>query len=389
MEQKACRVVASSRHPFCCAKARRRRQQVRLPAVGLVLLLGLLSLGPVGSWSPSVTIIRSGRTTRQPSCTNDRTRRTISFRAVTSELPNADEDRLDAPQATTTVKKATKKKKKGEGLKGAKRGTQTVQNASPPDASTPGESLLLKSTETPTRKKRKKKKTSSEPLHWTHPSDTLALLVNSTEMTELLLLGEAPVASALLEEDPVSLCLTVRGNPLPLRRHRTSRGFVYNPSAAAQASFRSHVNELVFGTRLVEHEPNSSACSLPPLFAAETSLAVTLILRLKRPLSHFRASKREAARLKANAPPALTSTTRTDADNLAKFVLDACNGLLYEDDRQIQTLHVIKQLDNHDTCLGSTQLLVRCIDESMEGDILQHAIGPYGPYLGQAGERGT
>jgi Holliday junction resolvase RusA-like endonuclease len=183
----------------------------------------------------------------------------------------------------------------------------------------------------------------------------------------------------------MSLALTIRGNPLPLRRHRTSRGFVYNPSANAQASFRNQTSMLVFGMPANDadknqpsgHENAVPSRLVPPLFPAEAFLAVTLILRLKRPLHHFRSSKRETCTLKASAPSSLTSVTRTDADNLAKFVLDACNGLLYDDDRQIQSLHVIKKLDNEEDCLGATELYIRTIDDSMQADILWHATQPY------------
>ena len=45
---------------------------------------------------------------------------------------------------------------------------------------------------------------------------------------------------------------------------------------------------------------------------------------------------------------------RPDIDNLAKFVLDALNGLLYTDDRQVVKLLVYKLLDNQGECEGRT-----------------------------------
>eukprot|EP00977_Amphora_coffeiformis_P025577 scaffold20544_cov158-Amphora_coffeaeformis.AAC.4 len=229
-----------------------------------------------------------------------------------------------------------------------------------------------------TKKKKKTTKTSNSnkgPQHWTTSSDYFSLVFNSTNGLKVFhSFSELSTAKRLDAADCVasSVSLTIRGNPLPLRRHRTSRGFVYNPSALAQASFRNETSMLVFGVPS-DNQPSTQS----PLFSSEQALAVTIILCLRRPLSHFRSSKRENCILKANAPNALTSTTRTDADNLAKFVLDACNGLLYEDDRQIQSLHVIKKLDNQDQCIGSTQLLIRAINDSMEEEILQHAMRPY------------
>jgi hypothetical protein len=231
-----------------------------------------------------------------------------------------------------------------------------------------------------------------EPQYWTNSSDPFSIVV-VLEDESFTCKNHAEFVKLYHSRNKASiesLALTIRGHPLPLRRHRTNRGFMYNPSAKAQASFRKETSMLVFGMdvdknkeeleiNLQDISPRSRP--IPPLFSPQASLAVTLILRLRRPLSHFRSSKRESCTLKANAPASLTSVTRTDVDNLAKFVLDACNGLLYDDDRQIQSLHVIKQLDNEGPCLGSTHLYIKAIDDSMEDNMLQHAVQPYIPML--------
>ena len=54
-------------------------------------------------------------------------------------------------------------------------------------------------------------------------------------------------------------------------------------------------------------------------------------------------------RQEADGRPAIT---RVDADNLAKAVLDACNGIIYEDDRQVTELHVVKQHVLLDSVVG-------------------------------------
>lgn len=66
--------------------------------------------------------------------------------------------------------------------------------------------------------------------------------------------------------------------------------------------------------------------------------------------------------MKKNAP-SQTSVVRTDVDNLAKFVLDSLNGVVYEDDRQVSSLHVTKFLDNHDECLGSTEVSIHILED--------------------------
>ena len=228
--------------------------------------------------------------------------------------------------------------------------------------------------------------------HWTNASDFFSFqLLDTTEnepvVYENLKLFQKDREDGLISGaiKAVSLAFTIRGNPLPLRRHRTSRGFMYNPSAKAQLSFRNETSVLLYGldSPSDDKSANTTQISSPldrPLFSSNIPLSVTLILRLRRPLSHFRSSKRETRTLKANAPAYLATTSiRSDADNLAKFVLDAFNGLLYDDDRQIQNLQVLKMLDNEGECLGSTQVFIQSITETMQTSILQHAMQPFLP----------
>jgi len=56
--------------------------------------------------------------------------------------------------------------------------------------------------------------------------------------------------------------------------------------------------------------------------------------------------------------------TRTDVDNLAKFVLDSLNGVLYEDDKQVASLQVTKVYDNEDPYTGSTDVIIRAMNEN-------------------------
>jgi len=78
-------------------------------------------------------------------------------------------------------------------------------------------------------------------------------------------------------------------------------------------------------------------------------------------------------RLKKKAPSRL-SPIRTDVDNLAKFVLDSMNGILYEDDRQITSIHATKLLDDVDLCEGSTEIHIRSINEEDIKEILESSI---------------
>jgi Endodeoxyribonuclease RusA len=204
----------------------------------------------------------------------------------------------------------------------------------------------------------------------------------------------------------------VRGNPQPLRRHRTRGGFMYNPSASAQEAFRCVVRnylktlqgttddvelisptldraELTKSTTTVivddhDKKPTTLSDGKPgssPIFLPNQQLAMTIVFNMKRPQNHFVSSKRGPGRLRKqyNTTHLLRDddrmdmypTTSSDVDNLAKFVLDSMNDILYADDRQIVSLHAIKVydsfcVDNDSCCLGSTNVCIRSIDSPAE-----------------------
>ncbi|GKY91716.1 hypothetical protein MPSEU_000143400 [Mayamaea pseudoterrestris] len=201
-------------------------------------------------------------------------------------------------------------------------------------------------------KKKRTKVDPSQPLHWNVDTDEflLAYTHNATDNSRFL----------------SKIRFDIRGNPLPLRRHRSSRGFMYNPSAAAQESFRTTVQHVVSAaTNDPAQYVNDSSY---PLFAAHHMLRMTMIFYLKRPKHHFTANRPGYGRLKENAPHALLSLTKKDVDNLAKFVMDSLNGMAYADDHQIGSLHVTKLLDDSDECLGRTRVQIEVLQKAdMEG----------------------
>ena len=190
---------------------------------------------------------------------------------------------------------------------------------------------------------------------------------------------------------------TIRGNPRVLVRHRTARGFVYNPSRPAQESFRDALLGLLpsrFRPTVTDEDDEdeddddeeedgirrggggggrSSSSPIVPavLFSEGESLRLSIIFRMKRPASHFVASRRTgpSSRLK----PAFSSAgggllqqvaaIRSDVDNLAKFVMDSLNGVLYVDDRQVVSLNVMKVLDSEGPCFGATEVEICVLRE--------------------------
>ncbi len=75
----------------------------------------------------------------------------------------------------------------------------------------------------------------------------------------------------------------------------------------------------------------------------EGPLDVTLVFHLPRPKSHYGTGRNEH-RVKDSAPTHPTVGKYVgDVDNLAKAVLDAAQGILFDDDKQVCSLHVLKQ----------------------------------------------
>ncbi len=203
---------------------------------------------------------------------------------------------------------------------------------------------------------------------------------------------------------------TIRGNPRVLIRHRSARGYTYNPSRSAQDDFRNclmkllppHIvlrpggirttaiapksklkiiddGSLLYGDKSHDNnhamhgmDPSSpsasslSSSSLTTLFSHEECLKLSITFRMKRPKSHFIANQPGHNRLKASAPSKLCiRNLRSDIDNMAKFVMDSLNGLLYVDDRQVVVLNVRKLLDCDGLCLGATDVEI-CVVKDEE-----------------------
>jgi len=137
---------------------------------------------------------------------------------------------------------------------------------------------------------------------------------------------------------------------------------MYNPSAKEQSFFQSVVTDIL------------SLESGNTLFAEEEFLSMKLVFRLRRPKSHFIACRPspEGGRLKKSAPKTLTAG-RVDVDNLAKFVLDSLNGVLYADDRQVVSLTCTKIYDFEGSCEGATEIFIKSVDDEEMDAILQGA----------------
>ena len=227
---------------------------------------------------------------------------------------------------------------------------------------------------------------------FTIQKDQTALLQDSSSATMTTMTSTQPTIIDKI------IHVTVRGNPLPLQRHRTFRNFVYNPSAQKQKQFRETVismlpticfnnNETLvdFSSLKTCYEDDDDALhriavnqtihhtkdtfdagnknNIQPFFNDEEYIKVKMIFHLKRPKNHFKSNIPGPNRIKERYKSIRCVSTRVDVDNLAKFVLDSLNGVLYVDDRQVMELHVMKVFDNDDVCAGKTEVWISRLDD--------------------------
>ena len=76
----------------------------------------------------------------------------------------------------------------------------------------------------------------------------------------------------------------------------------------------------------------------------ESKVAIEAIIEIHRKIPKSASKKRQQAMLENEIKP----TTKPDIDNCAKSILDALNGIAYDDDGQIAKLEVTKIYDNED-----------------------------------------
>jgi len=149
------------------------------------------------------------------------------------------------------------------------------------------------------------------------------------------------------------LKFTVKGKPLPLRRHRLHKSGMYNPSSKDQESFRQ---------ALLKRFPSINGESLVPFFESSESLSMIIIFHMPRPLTHFIGKRRGPGRIRPNHD---MNPRHVDVDNLGKFVLDALNQVAFYDDRQIVSLRLVKLFYTDErNKSGATEVLLERVNDS-------------------------
>ena len=137
------------------------------------------------------------------------------------------------------------------------------------------------------------------------------------------------------------LIFSVYGQPVPKKRPRVTRyGHAYTPKES-----------LAYETEVA----NMAKSAMGSSEALETPVAVYIYINYAVPPSYSK--KRREACLNGSERP--TGANLGDIDNVAKQILDACNGIVYKDDRQVVSLHVTKRFDT----IASVHI---CMKEELE-----------------------
>lgn len=144
------------------------------------------------------------------------------------------------------------------------------------------------------------------------------------------------------------ISFTVEGKPIPLARPRFTtarRNGIYMQHAPSRSEFRRAV--------LALRDANNSR-----MLSVDAKLSITIIYSLKRPLFHFRGRNREngvvPCRVTRGHP-----TAGGDLDNLVKFTLDALQGCLFPNDRQIVHICATKVFSDDPHSEGSTTVVLK------------------------------
>ena len=123
--------------------------------------------------------------------------------------------------------------------------------------------------------------------------------------------------------------IVINGIPKSQVRHKFARKgkFIstYDPSSADKRIFKDKVLKLA------------------PKKPLRGDISVSLMFYMPRPMTHFKTKKgRQTPELKDWAVEMKYSTCKKDIDNLAKFVLDSLNEVIWYDDKYIVELQCRK-----------------------------------------------
>jgi Holliday junction resolvase RusA-like endonuclease len=144
----------------------------------------------------------------------------------------------------------------------------------------------------------------------------------------------------------------IAGIPQAYPRVRVNYGGrFYNPASKKIAAFKAKVKDGL---------PASANGDIP--FKKGTPVTVKIGFLMARPLTDFVGRRRAPGNLKASAMIPRVVPSGSDVDNMAKFVLDALNGVVYHDDTQVVAMEAYKLADDFMDCSGATVVEITGFD---------------------------
>ena len=148
--------------------------------------------------------------------------------------------------------------------------------------------------------------------------------------------------------DSYDCCLPGQPKAMGRPRYRKFQGF-YNPTKKELNKYKAVLlerrTELFWKPDVV--------------YPKGVPVMVRLDCQMRRPKIHFKSGGvRSFDRLKNWAKQMIGCTTSPDIDNIAKLVMDAMNGVIYFDDRQVVQLEVTKTYSNSGDCSGHIHVQV-------------------------------
>lgn len=147
-----------------------------------------------------------------------------------------------------------------------------------------------------------------------------------------------------------SFTLVVPGNPRPYPRVTIRGRAVWNRNRPAQV-FISTLARDAMRARV----PLGGIVRGGVMFPRGVPLSVSITFNMRRPALHF-VNRDRSRGLRSDVPTSFV--TIPDLDNLIKLVLDGLNGIVFDDDMQVVTVHAHKSYDNDYLCEGSTFIVV-------------------------------
>jgi len=166
--------------------------------------------------------------------------------------------------------------------------------------------------------------------------------------------------------DGARMKIILKGEPIPQKRHRTAvrenRAHIYDP----QSGLKNMVSKKIKHLALLELYEEKNEINENALYLASNEVYYVAV-------SFYFSPPKSATRAKQTLSTWNLEhhNIKPDLDNLSKFYLDAGNGILWEDDRQIAKLSLEKKYANEPRVEIEVKKVNGCKISNTTKDVLQ------------------